>query len=375
MIMDPFYHSPGGITIRQDQEALFGYLPKEGFAFFAPASEYVQLKDLLTSQSVSGFPPGYERFTKKKIRPFFPPQTARSLGDPNHVWETLPLPEAPLVINWMITGACNHHCAYCYAQDVMNAEADPSDKTILSIIETLKGYQPVAVVLTGGEPSLSPYLTLAIDALSKFTSVVVDTNATALSLEHINKFISNDVHVRISLDSNRNIINSKTRKPKKSKESISMFEKVWTNISLLSSKNVPLTINTVATTYNYDDIQGLEKNLSRFNVSKLRIRLVEQSKLISNFAKLTGSESRINRFLKYTTEKVSEDFSIPIYISIKRPRNSVVIVSPNGSFYTESQFVEQGKILIDSENPTKPTLDNIRKRVDMHAHSARYLFV
>jgi len=371
--MYPAYCSPCGITIRKDHEALFGYLPKEGFAFFAPASDFDMLQSLLSERKSSGFPIGYEQFVKTMRKPF-PPDSARSLGNPAHPWETLPLPATPLIINWMITGTCNHRCIYCYAQDIMS-EADPTDDIFLTTIENIRAYNPLAFVVTGGEPSLSKHFVEAIEKLSKFTSVVVDTNATALKEEHISIFIDNNVHVRFSLDSNRNVKNSQTRIPLVKKDNMYLFAKIWENLSKLSNNGVNLTINTVATKYNYRDIQGLERDISRFNISKLRIRFVEKTKTIRNYAEITGSDSKINAFIKYTKEKNNNDISIPTYFTMNRPRNSIVIVSPKGNFLTESQFVDQGKILIDPKNPTKPSLDALRKRVDMHAHSARYLYI
>jgi hypothetical protein len=39
------HRSPCGVTLRQDQEAMFGFLPKEGFAFYAPTGDFGIIKN------------------------------------------------------------------------------------------------------------------------------------------------------------------------------------------------------------------------------------------------------------------------------------------------------------------------------------------
>lgn len=371
----PLYRASCGITLRQDSEAMFGYLPQEGFAFYAPATDFDTIKNLLARKSNKGFPSGYERLSKNGITPF-PPNQARHLGNPDYHWETLPLAERPLVINWMLTGCCNYKCAYCYAQDVMATYKDDLDKdTWQRIIDNIKSYQPLVVVVTGGEPTLSPFFEDTIEQIARFSSVVVDTNGTNLTHDHAHIFKKYNVHVRISIDSNRPSTNIKSRKPKKLNSGTVNFDNIWKNLILLSRMKIPVTVNTVATTYNYDDIISLSCSLKKFNIKKLRVRLVENSKTITNYKQLLGNDRRVNRFITYTSRPMADDMSIPIYLSTSRQRNSVILVAPSGYFCTESQFVEQGKILIDPDNPQKPSLDAIRRRVDMHAHSSRYLFI
>lgn len=52
--------------------------------------------------------------------------------------------------------------------------------------------------------------------------------------------------------------------------------------------------------------------------------------------------------------------------------NSVVLVSPDGRFVTESN-TGKGKVLLDNQHPKMPRPSAIRSVVDMSGHAARYL--
>ena len=352
---------------------MFGYLPKEGFAFFAPITDFHTIKESLLKRVPKGLPVGYERLINSDQAPF-PANQPRYLGNPSHQWETLPLAERPLIINWMLTRECNYKCTYCYAQDMMHMSNDVTNKEqIETIIDNIKSYLPIAVVVTGGEPTLNQYFYHTIRELSKFTSVIVDTNATSIQKSHIDLFKDNNVHVRISIDSNKPINNAKTRKSIRKYSSPVDFDNIWNNLTLLKEFSINTTINTVATTHNYDYIISLRDSLKKFGIEKMRIRLAEKSKTIANYNELRGDDRRVNRFITHTLKSAPECESVPIYLSMNRQRNSIILVSPSGEFYTESYFIDRGKILIDPESPQRPSMDAIRKRVDMHAHSARYL--
>jgi len=51
--------------------------------------------------------------------------------------------------------------------------------------------------------------------------------------------------------------------------------------------------------------------------------------------------------------------------------NAVVLVGPDGVFYTESNM-SLGKIILDEEHPDAPSLDTIGMKVNMLAHAERY---
>lgn len=364
-------HAPSlGLTLRQDKIATYVYSQHHGFTFYAPTNDFTKLAEHI-ARCPEKAPPGYEALFGKKSKSN-QRIVHRELGDGTK-FNTVPTAERPLVLNWMISGQCNLQCVYCYAQDLMKLQAEPTQQEITDTINVIKEYRPLAVVLTGGEPTLSPYFSHAIKCLSKFTTVIVDTNATKITDEHINTFKINNVHVRISIDSDRPQINAKTRVPKSRKNYIKDFSNILETMHKLHQKNIIYTINTVATTKNYDDIKSMEEHLSQFNPMKIRIRLVEESSCIKNYAALVGPKKRRNRFLSYTASHLYTSIRIPIYYSYTRTRSSIIIIAPSGEFYTESSIVDNGKIIIDELSPRKPSREAIYSKVDMPAHSLRYL--
>ena len=56
--------------------------------------------------------------------------------------------------------------------------------------------------------------------------------------------------------------------------------------------------------------------------------------------------------------------------------NAIILVSPDGTFLTESNVGREeggGKVVIDPENPKKPRIKSIFEKIGMHAHAERYL--
>jgi sulfatase maturation enzyme AslB (radical SAM superfamily) len=101
-------------------------------------------------------------------------------------WPTLPTPQNPIVINWFITGRCPLECTYCYAEDLMrNEEAEPGRVEIRQRAEAILKLQPLVVVLTGGDPLFSPYLSEAITILSGRVGIVLDTSGYTLTPRHV----------------------------------------------------------------------------------------------------------------------------------------------------------------------------------------------
>lgn len=367
------YKAPNGVTIRQDKEALFGFLPHIGFAFYAPREDFARLKNILQDEN-NGIviPREYQGIFEKKS-PFHAGQP-HVFGQGPDQWKNLPVGDTPLVINWMITGECNFKCVYCYARDLMHqAVAEPDEDLIWTTLDHIMSFNPVAVVLTGGEPLLNPFLDCIIQKLSLYTSVVIDTNATLLEENHVRLFQENQVHVRVSLDSHRSQINMKTRIAVEKKAYSKLFQHALDGLSLLKEYKVPVTINTVATTKNYDDILRVQEIMRNFGIVKMRVRLVEDWGASDSYQKLLGDEKRLMRAIGRLDCGGSEDNLPPLYCSRNRQRNSVVLVGPNGYFYTESQLEGRGKILIDEDSPQRPSDEAIKRNVDVHAHASRYL--
>jgi len=61
-----------------------------------------------------------------------------------------------------------------------------------------------------------------------------------------------------------------------------------------------------------------------------------------------------------------------VQVTYNEVPNSVILVSPNGIFFTESN-IRLGKAIIDDRHPKTPSTEAIHSKVNMLAHAERYL--
>lgn len=363
--MDSYHKFANGITMRKDATAAYGFFPKQGVAFAADARDYSRLVTYLSNFG-SRPPKGYPPFKGNEFH--FPNGEMRILGKAS--LDCVPKAEYPLIINWMITGKCNCRCTYCYAQDLMHDQnREPKElKEIEKIVRELHKLRPIAVAVSGGEPTLSEFLFEAIASLSRFTSVIVDTNGIEINKSHIEFFKKYKVHVRVSLDSFNMTHHYRMRKCE-NKENEELYNKLLGVLDEMYRAGIGVTMHTVATKCNYDDILKFDKFIENIKVTKHRIRLAEKPNHVTCFDAILGSVSARNRFISRILKMPNLSSSLR-YLS---PKNSLILIDPSGKYYTESTIEGQGKILIDTESPDQPSLECLANRVDMHAHSSRYL--
>lgn len=295
----------------------------------------------------------------------------------------IPNAKFPIIINWLLTGICAFDCGYCYAEDLMRgACSEPDELIVQRICKTILSYSPIAIVLTGGDPLLSPHLELALNLLAGKTGLIIDTSGYALTPKLIKLFKRFGVFVRISLDSELPRINDDLR-PFLNKKAELKNDKA-SQIALkaicqLSDAGVPVSVQTVATKYNRSDLEPLGDKLFRIGVRAWRILMVApSSKSITYYDTLRGTESGQNRFNKFIEQQIRTrhengwNKGMGVQITHNREPNSVILVSPEGLFFTESPL-EPGKVLIDPKNPKLPRLSLIHEKVDFSAHIKRYL--
>ncbi|MFC2007638.1 radical SAM protein [Chloroflexota bacterium] len=302
-------------------------------------------------------------------------------------WPIVPPSYNPILINWLITGNCPLNCRYCYAQDLMYGKCkEPStEEEIERIVHNILLVDPLVVVLTGGEPLVSPYLEQAIKLLHRKVGIIVDTSGYTLSEKHIQLFRDYGVFVRLSLDSEiprindflRPILNISIKKHGSRSSSNSAVEALFN----LIKNDIKVSIQSVATKKNQSDFEYFANTLYKIGVSGWRILLITKTRDNKlQFDKLVGdkiSQRRLNDYIyknllskqqKFWTNKMS------VQVTNNQNPNAVVLVTPDGAFCTESNIsADVGKVLIDEVYPTRPSIESIHNTVNMYAHTARYL--
>jgi hypothetical protein len=82
-------------------------------------------------------------------------------------WRAVEGSRRPILVNWFLTGMCPLACRYCYAEDLMRDRSrEPDAIRIEELAHTILSYHPLVVVLTGGDPLVSPHLSRAVELLS-----------------------------------------------------------------------------------------------------------------------------------------------------------------------------------------------------------------
>lgn len=306
----------------------------------------------------------------------------------------LPVPDSPILVNWFLTGHCPLACTYCYAEDLMRRdELEPTPDDIAIRAKAILDLRPLVVVLTGGDPLFSPYLSQAVHLLYGKVGIVLDTSGFTFTRSHLSLFKDFGVSVRISFDSERPAVNQRQRPlypkyPQLAKKGISTTEAAVKALCQCLDADVSVTVQTVATKKTANDLVALGDKLYRLGVRSWRIFKVAPSEArLDGFLKLVGTHMDSGKRVFGKQAQGPYDFAfnavrvaahnnwdrkIAIQIAGDEARNAVILVSPDGRFYTESN-VSLGKVLIDEKRPTAPSLKALRSKVNMQAHMQRYL--
>jgi len=304
------------------------------------------------------------------------------LGD-REKWVNFPFTtHSPILINWFITGRCPLSCQYCDATDLMRTRPEPTEEEVRRIVASILSYNPLAVVLTGGEPLESQYLEKCIKLLYSQTGILVDTNGLYLGKRHVELFKKYNVVVRISLDSPIPEVNDRLRCVRRNgaKEvvtnRVSSLQKALNALCLCLDESAHVSVQTVATYQTIHDLSALGDRLYKLGVRFWRVHLValppdNAKNREFNKQHRVPKESRdhiLNEVIRLRRRWYGMDFQLVDDVS----RNSVVIVATDGEYLTESN-TGHGKIVIDPNNPKVPALERIFNVVSPDHHAYRYL--
>jgi len=292
------------------------------------------------------------------------------------------LPDKPIVINWLISNKCNANCKYCYASDVIDKPFEYNETQ--NIVNAILSYNPLAVVLSGGEPFLEKDILIeAIGLLGGKTGIVIDTNGLIYDKELVKLFKKNNVVIRVSLDSLHNETNYKVR-PQRTKE-INSLNIIIENIIKYKSNDIPVLMQTVVTSVNKNTIDDMYNKLPALKINGWRIFSVatpneEKKEGAFNEVMIYGRTKNIKDAQKDIYDKLkifsknhvsNSDFTLEVIFKADSLKNTVILVLPSGEFVTENVF-KNCKIYIEKDNPYNPT-PLFGKTVDLRGHYERYL--
>lgn len=335
---------------------MLAYSPKTG-TFYAIAEEFVNIDDVLSKvqNSMSHWLPNRESFANATN--FYITQ--------------------PIVINWLLSSQCNCRCPYCYAADVNDQV--PTKEDIKNNVKKILKQHPLAVVLSGGEPMLhSELIKEAILKLGEKTGLIIDTNGTFIVPDLLPILRKYNVVIRVSLDSLKPKNNSKVR-PYKDKQIQKQagLNTILDNINRYRSYNIPVVVQTVATTINKSDLSDLFIELPKLGVQGWRIFMPiipnnkdRQETFMSLMIKREESWVSTKQAIKKDIDRIKSksrkcpDFPIQFIEGEDSIKNSVLLMLPDGAFATESIYSQEKIILTDND---------IVNKINFAAHMERYL--
>lgn len=375
-----------GLFIRDDKTmGLLVFSPYTGNIFVCHTSDKIDILQWLNKQTKTissaiyekALGPGWAIGIKESEYP-----QSHLLPSPDS-YKKNPYPSYPIVINWLLTGACALECEYCYAEDLMRGKCkEPSKEDILKIAQAILSYNPLAVVLTGGDPLLSPHLEIVLAALYGKTGLIVDTSGFSFTEKHLNIFKKYEVFVRVSLDSEIPRVNDYFRvpiKPEKPQAKLSAGFAAFNTLCQTIDAGLGVGVQTVATHRSRSDLVAFGDKLFKMGVRSWRILMVAKS--TSNamrYEKFIGTEEGIRRYEDYIKNGLRRKHmngwneGMSVQITHNRAPNSVILVSPEGIFLTENKH-GGGKVTIDEKYPRKPRIMEIFRQVDIPSHAERYL--
>ena len=165
---------------------------------------------------------------------------------------------APVNITWEITHHCNLRCIHCLSASSDESPDELSFDECRAIVDQLAALQVFEINFGGGEPLLKDYfLPLLRYIHEKGIVTCVSTNGTVLTLEAVACFAGSPlVNVQVSLDGATPDVNDRIR-------GAGTFHRIVNGIERLAGKNIPLSINTVVTSLNFDQLDRI-KELAAF---------------------------------------------------------------------------------------------------------------
>ena len=256
---------------------------------------------------------------------------------------------------WNITNDCNLSCEHCYSSSGKR-EKDENIKPelVLSTVESLKNAQVKAIILSGGEPLMSPYLfDIAKILKEEGFAVSLSTNGTMISERNIGDIKSSFHYVGISIDGSEKTHDGFRKKEGAYKASVK-------SLRLLKDNGINAGLRTSLTSYNYKDLDFI------FNLAETeRLKKVYVSHLV--YSGRGGRLSQINKIIhkKISSYIIGKAFNYvrnKVPISIVTGNNepdAILLLAMFKRFYPEFYENMHNKILDWGGNQSGERIMNI----------------
>ena len=209
---------------------------------------------------------------------------------------------------WNITSACNLKCEHCYSFSVAGEKANITPELILSTVKSLKKANIKAVILSGGEPLMSPYLfDIAKILKNEGFATHLSTNGTMIKQKDLGNIKSLFNYVGISLDGNEKTHDSFRQKR-------GAFNASLNTLRLLRDNGINVGLRISLTRHNYKDIDFIFELAKKEKIKKVYISHLVYA---GRGSKLTDINKRLHKEVSLSIIKKAFEFveqGVPIDI-------------------------------------------------------------
>ena len=168
------------------------------------------------------------------------------------------------MIIWNITNDCNLSCEHCYSSSGKMKKGEKITPALVSsAVKSLKKAKAKAVILSGGEPLMSPYLfDIAKILKDEGFAVSLSTNGTMINESNIGDIKALFNYVGISIDGSEKTHDGFRKKEGAYKASVK-------SLRLLKDNGINAGLRTSLTYYNYKDLGFIFKFAEKENIKKI----------------------------------------------------------------------------------------------------------
>jgi MoaA/NifB/PqqE/SkfB family radical SAM enzyme len=195
----------------------------------------------------------------------------------------------PLTVHWSVTNRCDALCAHC--AHPFRTPGELPTKTMLSLVDEIADAGAQRVVLTGGEPLSRPDLHDIVDhCIARGLFVRLETNGyrwpeRAGSLARVG-------HLVVSYDGDA-AAHDAIHEP-------GSWRRAWTALEDASRRSMRLSVLTVLTRHNLDEVEGLLRSCERW-AATAEFRLLHHNRAFDGgaSARLAPDDAALRRTLRW----------------------------------------------------------------------------
>ncbi len=185
-------------------------------------------------------------------------------------WRDTPLKLAPVgppsSIFWEITAACNLQCRHCVVSAGQKSADELKTHRCLELAKEMADFGLESVAFSGGEPFLHPDFTKITERVRELgLSVQVATNGTLITSKEANWLNEIQAGVQVSLDGSNSEIHDYMR------PGHNAFDRTISGIKALVETGQEITVGTVLSSINIDDIYNIIRLAQELGVAHFRL--------------------------------------------------------------------------------------------------------